>query len=164
MGAVGTDRIAPEHGPVMMAYVIEQRSDLDAIPIPEVKVVSIKNNVTGLTQVRFEDAEQGDISSVVAANSAPRLTETCLQACDLAPFASAAGLTPGQVVTVVLMVEVLADGSTGLTDLVNSSGNVAADGEAIRYARSLHWIPGTKDHRAVSMRIRFPITLTPAMS
>lgn len=143
-------------------YVIEQTNDMDVVPMPEVKLTPPRYDVSVLTQVRFEDAEQGDISGVMATSSAPRLTETCAQACDPTPFASGAGLAPGQSVTVVLVIEVLMDGFTGSTDVAKGSGNSAADAAAIAYARTLHWVPGTKDHRALSTLIRLPVTLARA--
>jgi TonB family protein len=147
-----------------MAYVVEQSNDTDVVATPEVKLTTVKYNVGELTQVRFEDAEQGDVAGVVATASAPRLTETCAQVCDPVRFAEEAGLTPGQSVTVVLVIEVLADGSTGSTNIAMSSGNSATDAIAIQYARSLRWIPGTRNRQALSMRIRFPVTLARAIS
>jgi len=150
--------------PAIMAYVAEQSNDMDVVATPEVKLTTLRSNVAELTQVRFEDAEQGDVADVVATASAPRLTETCAQVCDPSRFVANAGLAPGQAVTIVLVIEVLADGSTGSTDVFKSSGNSAADAAAVQYARSLHWVPGTRDRQALSMRIRFPVTLANAKS
>jgi TonB family protein len=167
---VGPFQGVPRSDPVraiasaIIASVIEQPNDMDVVPMPEVKLTPVRYDVSELTQVRFEDAEQGDVGGVVATASAPRLTETCAQVCDPSRFAASAGLTPGQTVTVVLVIEVKADGSTGSTDVAKTSGNSAADAAAIQYARSLHWIPGTKDRQALSMRIRFPVTLVRATS
>ncbi len=142
----------------MTDYFIQEQSDLDVVPIPEVKLVPVKYNQSELTQVHFEDAEQGDIAGVVAAASAPRLTEACARVCDPARFSADLHLAAGSA-TVVLLIEVRPDGSTGSSEVSKSSGNSAADAAAIRYARTLHWIPGTRDRRAQSMRVRFPVTL-----
>jgi hypothetical protein len=150
--------------PAIMAYVVEQSTDMDFVAVPEVKLAYVSLNVDELTQVRFDDAAQGDVTGVVATASAPRLTETCAQVCDPTQFAADAGLAPGQSVTVVLVIDVLADGSTGATDVAMTSGSSAADAIAIRYARSLRWIPGTRNRQALSMRIRFPVTLARDMS
>jgi len=159
-----TSHVVQAEPPTMMTYVAEQSNDMDVVAMPEVKLGHIGLNTRELTQVRFEDAEQGDVAGVVATTSAPRLTETCAQVCDPVRFAEEAGLTPGQSVTVVLVIEVLADGSTGSTDIAMSSGNSATDATAIQYARSLRWIPGTRNHQALSVRIRFPVTLARAIS
>jgi TonB family protein len=147
-----------------VAYVVNQPIDMDVVPMPEVNLTTIRYDTTELAQVRFDDAEQGDTEGVVAVASAPRLTQTCTQVCDPARFAANVGLVIGQTVTVVLVIEVLADGSTGLTDVLKSSGNSAADAAAIEYAQSLHWVPGTRNHQALSMRIRFPVTFASARS
>jgi TonB family protein len=147
-----------------VAYVINQAVDMDVVPMPEVNLTTIRYDTTELAQVRFDDAEQGDTEGVVAVSSAPRLTQTCTQVCDPARFAASVGLVTGQTVTVVLVIEVLADGSTGSTDVLRSSGNSAVDAAAIEYAQSLHWVPGTRNHQALSMRIRFPVTFASALS
>jgi TonB family protein len=131
---------------------------LDVVPMPEVELVPVRYHPTELAQVRFEDAEQGDTAGVVATASAPRLTESCARLCDPTRFAAGAGLELGQAVTVVLVIEVLPDGSTGFSEVARSSGNSAADAAAIQYAQSLHWVPGTRDRRALPMRIRVPVT------
>jgi TonB family protein len=148
----------------MIDYFILEQSDLDVVPMPEAKLVPFKYNQSELTQVRFEDAEQGDIAGVVAAASAPRLTEACARVCDPARFSADLHLAAGQSATVVLVIEVRPDGSTGSSEISKSSGNSAADAAAIQYAQTLHWIPGTRDRRARSMRVRFPVTLVRASS
>jgi TonB family protein len=73
-------------------------------------------------------------------------------------FARRAGLSRGQAATVVLVVEFLADGRTGSVEVSRSSGNSAADAEAIAYVRLLRWTPGTRDRRAEAMRVSLPVT------
>lgn len=46
-------------------------------------------------------------------------------------FNEAAGLQPGEAQTVVLSVQVLADGSVGQMSVISSSGNLAVDEEAL---------------------------------
>jgi len=142
------------------AYLIEQSRQMDVVPLPEVKLERPRYRAIDLTQVRFEDAEQGDVGDVVAMASAPRLTESCARACDSSRFAESAGLSAGQSVTVVLVIQVLQDGSTGSTEVIRSSGRAAIDAAAVQYALSLRWVPGTRNRQATSIRIRLPITLS----
>jgi TonB family protein len=142
------------------AYLIEQSPEMDAVPLPEVKLERPKYRAKDLTEIRFEDTDQGDVGSVVATASAPRLTESCARACDPSRFAESAGLSAGQSVTVVLVVQVQQDGSTGTTEVIRSSGNAAIDAAAVQYALTLRWVPGTRNRQATSIRIRLPITLS----
>lgn len=76
---------------------------------------------------------------------------------NLAQFAQSAALSPGQMARVILRVEVLRDGSTGDVKVDTASGNDAADQAAIRYVRSLEWIPASQDGEPVTMVVRFPV-------
>jgi TonB family protein len=76
---------------------------------------------------------------------------------NLAQFAESAALSPGQMARVILRVEVLRDGSAGEVKVDTTSGSDAADDAAIRYVRSLEWIPATQGGEPVTMMVRFPV-------
>jgi hypothetical protein len=78
------------------AYLIEQSREMDAASLPEVKLERPRYRSRDLTEIRFEDAEQGDVGGAVATVSASRLTESCARACDSSRFAEEAGLSAGQ--------------------------------------------------------------------
>jgi TonB family protein len=154
--------VAQETQEDITTYIVDELPSLDTVPFPEIKLTESTIEVTELSQVNFEDAEQGDISGVVAAASAPRLTTACAHSCNPSQFARAAGLRLGEVVTIVLAIDVSADGSTGSVAVVRGCGRIAVDAAATRYAKSLHWIPGTKNQKPLSARVRFPVTLVGA--
>ncbi|HPF27868.1 MAG TPA: hypothetical protein PK159_14885 [Steroidobacteraceae bacterium] len=92
-----------------------------------------------------------------AENAAPVLDSSL--AIDARPFAVQAGLVGGDEATIVLMVEVLADGQPGAIAVERSGGTAEIDAAAIDYARSLRWVPGRVGGIATSMKVRFGVHL-----
>ena len=71
--------------------------------------------------IRFESANWGDISGVVAPCSAPMLAR--FQPVTAAAFARRAGLRQGQAAGVVLTIEVLPDGTVGVIAVARGFGD-----------------------------------------
>ena len=140
----------------MTARIIVQRNTRDTVPIPEVQVHLQEPDLKTLQLVRFEDSSS-DISGVIGSTSSPQLARA--QIVDPVLYARRAGLTSGHSVTVLLVVEVLADGSVGAVTLLRGTASPAIDTAALEYARLLRWTPGTVNHQARAMRISLPVTL-----
>jgi TonB family protein len=146
-----------------IAQLIVQSPKWDRVPAPEVEMESVPIDVNGPRLVQFDDSEDESLSGVVGPASAPRLSR--FQSADVGDFARRAAILPGHPMTVVLSVQVSADGGASAVDIVRSCGLAAADRSAIDYALLLHWIPGTVDHAPRSMRVILPVTLVaPARS
>ena len=105
----------------------------------------------------FGDPDLDVVPGVIGAVSAPHPESIPPRDTDL--FALRAGLQPGEAQSVVLSVQVLADGSVGQLSVISSSGNAAVDEEAMRYVLSLDWIPGSRNRHATEMQISWPVTL-----
>jgi TonB family protein len=71
----------------------------------------------------------------------PRLDSTGLP--ELGAYSARAALPNGQIATVVVMVEVAADGNVISAEVVRSTGNELANEVAMAYARDAKWIPGS---------------------
>lgn len=141
----------------LSGFVVDDQRIRDTVPVPELKLIQPRAALDSIRMVRFTSADWGDISGVTASASAPQLSR--FQPVDPAVFARRAGLSEGQVASLVLAVEVLPDGRTGTVWMARGSGNPAADEAAVAYVRQLRWIPGTRDHHAEVMRINLPVTL-----
>jgi TonB family protein len=143
--------------PYVIVSTIHQRHAVDIVPLP--KVALFRPGIEGnqLRSISFGDRGSVLVNGIVASRSAPQLDPTVKV--DSAVFATRAGLSPGDAVTVVLSIEVLANGSTGNVEIVSGSGDSAVDAAAIDCARSLRWIPGTMDQEARTMRINYSLTL-----
>jgi len=149
------EHAAPETS-VFLAVVLEERHP-EVLPLPEMTFASPVIRPPSLQEVDFVADEWGDISGVTAEASAPQLSR--FQRVTPSSFARQAGLAPGQTASVVVTVEVLADGRTGAIEVTRGSGNPAVDEAAVAYCRQLHWIPGTHEHHAETMRVSLPVTL-----
>jgi TonB family protein len=139
-----------------MARIIVQRNTRDIVPIPEVQVHLSEPELKTLQMVRFDDNSK-DISGVIGSVSSPELARA--QFVDPKSYAQRAGLSPGHSVTVLFVLEVLADGTVGAVTLLRGTGNPAVDDAAVAYVRLLRWTPGTVNHEAQAMRIQLPVTL-----
>jgi TonB family protein len=142
---------------VTTGFVIEETRAHEVIPVPEVSLAEPKISPNVLQAVQWISDDWGDISGVTAAASAPELSR--FQPVDPAVFARRARLQAGESVSVVVTVEVLADGRSGAVELTRESANPVANQAALAYARELRWTPGTRDHHAETMRVSIPVTL-----
>jgi hypothetical protein len=61
---------------------------------------------------------------------------------DIAPYTVRAGLMPGFVATILLLLEIAPDGSVLSAEIVRSTAGDAANAAAIQYAHATHWMPG----------------------
>jgi TonB family protein len=159
---IGSGRLAPQHASpqpdsaaIVTNVMMERRPDLDLIPMPAVYLDTIVVNTDALTQVRFDDPEQGDISGVTGLASAPRLTQS---AHALLEARWAKGMQ-GHILTVLLTIEVSAAGVVDSAVVARGCGNPSVDAQALQFVRTLAWVPGTVDHHAQPVRIQFPVTL-----
>lgn len=83
---------------------------------------------------------------------------------DPAPYAHSAGLHAGQSAAVILLIDVLSDGSTGDVSVKITGGTPVIDEAAIAYVRALRWIPAVLDGKTVKSRILFGVNLTGSQS
>jgi TonB family protein len=114
--------------------------------------------IPALTGVTFEDPDADVVPGIIGGASAPQPLEPPRD--EAALHAARAGLVSGESVTVVLSVEVRSDGSVGQVSLLNPSGNSSVDLEAMAFARSVHWVPGTVNRHATAMRVQYTMTLS----
>jgi TonB family protein len=145
--------------PLMLIIPPEKPSRAAKVPLPELHWVAPRVDSTAITAVSFADPDADVVKGVIAPASAPQLDPAVTV--DSIPYALRAGLRAGDAVTIVLGIEVLADGSTGQVAVQRDSGSPAVDAAAIEYARALRWIPATVQRRARAMRINFAVTLAP---
>jgi TonB family protein len=137
------------------AILAATRPPREATPLPLVHLSRIPFDETALTQIQFGDPDWDVVPGVISPVSFPHPAETSATSL----FASRAGLAPGEAKTVVLNLEVLADGSIGQLAVVTSSGDAAVDQEAERYVLSLKWVPGSRNRHAMAMHIMWTVTL-----
>jgi TonB family protein len=78
---------------------------------------------------------------------------------NIAPFASRAQLAQGEVVTVILLLQIAADGSVISALVVRSNGNEAANEAAIEYAKATQWISGEIDGEPRAMQASLTVIL-----
>jgi TonB family protein len=148
-------RVLTQEVPITTRLITEN-SEPSMEAATEVNLADVPVETAALQAVQFDYPDQ-DLSGIIGSTSAPR--PSVYQTMDTHRYAQQAGIPLGQAVTVVLIVEVLRDGSVGSVNIVTSGGSMAIDATAIEFVRSLHWVPGTRDHMAQPMRIRFPVTL-----
>jgi TonB family protein len=150
----GIDSDSPPLELISVAIPTPKPAATGHVPVPAVHLSSPVLEVPTLTEVTFEDPD----ADILGATSAPQ--PLLPPVAETARHAVRAGLLAGESVTVVLSVEVLPDGSVGLVSLQSPSGNPSADLEAMAFARTVRWIPGTLGRHAVSMRVQYAVTLT----
>ena len=140
------------------AFVVKSEPSVRKALIPEGAFEKPRPDLSAIQMAQFEAAEWGDISDVIATSSAPQLSR--FQPVDPSTFARRAGLAQGQSASLVLTVEVLPDGRVGTVEITRSTGDPKVDAAAVAYARLLRFIPGTREHRAETMRVSISVTLT----
>ncbi len=113
-----------------------------------------------LRAIRFFDPNADLVPGVISPISTPQPMPS--ETVDPQWYALRAGMTAGEAATVMLSVEVLADGSVGDVSVTRSGGSAAIDEEAIAYIRRLQWIPGSVHRHARTMRIRWEVVLAVA--
>jgi TonB family protein len=78
---------------------------------------------------------------------------------DLGPFISRAQLDHGEVVTVLMILQIAADGSVISAAIVRSNGDDAANSAAIDYAKTTRWIAGEVDGESQPMQASLTVIL-----
>lgn len=129
----------------------------DSLPLPIVHFQTPEVDTSIATGIVFTDPDAGKVPGVVGPRSVPYPVATDEQSRDF--YSKRAGLRPGDVRTVVLSVQVLADGSVGDVAVAATSGDAGADQQAMAYVRTVTWMPGSIDRQASDMRIRYVVTL-----
>lgn len=76
-----------------------------------------------------------------------------------APFAERAQLVPGEVVTVLLLLQIAGDGAVISAKIVRSNGSESANAAALDYARATRWIPGSIDGEPRPMQASLTVIL-----
>ena len=138
--------------------VIELLSDRSAEMVPSVSEPILDNPSLSLApppDFGMDPEPPGDRG--VHTISLPQVDVTA--PVDVSMYATSAGLSSGQHVYVVLLVEVLNDGSVGDVQVRASGGNSTIDAAALKYARALHWRAGTLDGNPASMRALLGVNL-----
>jgi TonB family protein len=77
----------------------------------------------------------------------------------IAPYTARAQLAHGEVATVILLLQIAADGSVISAELVRSNGKEAANAAAMEYARATRWIPGLVDGEPRAMQASLTVIL-----
>jgi TonB family protein len=129
----------------------------DSLPLPIVHFQTPEVDTSIATGLVFTDPDAGKVPGVVGPMSVPYPVATDEQSRGF--YSKRAGLRPGDVRTVVLNVQVLADGSIGDVTVATTSGDADADQQAIDYIRTVTWMPGSINQQASDMRIRYVVTL-----
>jgi TonB family protein len=161
--ADGTTPVTPDREEALRpetltAFLLPSQRPLpDAVPLPQLHLTEASFDDTAPTQMIFGDPDWDLVPGVIGAVSTPHPVLSQNDDTDL--FARRAGLQPGEAMTVVLSVQVLAEGSVGQMSVMSSSGNPAVDEEAMSYILSLGWIPGSRNRHATDMQIAWPVTL-----
>jgi TonB family protein len=127
------------------------------VPAPQVRLEEPPPLEPALRQIQFGDSVEDELAGITGSASAPRLSR--FQTADVGAYARRAHVNEGRAVTVVLVVNVLEDGSTGSADISRSSGNATVDAAAVDYALELRWIPGTRNQQPLAMRVLLPVVL-----
>jgi TonB family protein len=140
---------------------------------PEVTISAAPTSINWELAPLPVEIELPQLAKIDIEDAAP--TETVLQfgqfipprpedanAGNLSEFERAASLRPGEMVRVILRIEVLPDGSTGTVAIDTASGNLHADDAAVRYARSLRWVPASYGGEPTRIKIRLPVVFTGA--
>jgi hypothetical protein len=145
--------------PSVQVTVIEPppRHGRDFVMLPELSWERPTLGDRSISAIRFKDPDEGFLKGIVGSVSAPELDPAVRV--ESKPYAEQAGLIAGTAVTVVLAIEVQADGTAGEITVVSGPKDSMIDMAAIEYARALKWIPGTLGRRPQAMRINFPVTL-----
>jgi TonB family protein len=142
---------------VLVAQILEPLSRPDRGAAPQVHLESISVAIDPPRLVEINDPDGEPVPTMSGSASPPRLAR--FQPTDIGEFARRAGIETGRPLTVVLSVQVNADGDVVGIDVVRSCGLPAADKAAMDYVLLLRWIPGTVDGVPRSMRVILPMTL-----
>jgi TonB family protein len=155
--------IKPATNPPMIAALIQEPSavteesmkSLDAATRLETPVIEMSPPELAEFGVSDPDAAS---SAPLSGQFVPPRREDSAEA--LVKFASLASLRPGQMVRVILRVEVLPDGTTGVIAIDTASGFPSADAAAVEYARALRWSPASFGGVPTAMKVRLPVVFT----
>jgi TonB family protein len=148
--------VSPES--TVTTYILPKIREATGNDIPDLStlVVQLDTHFTDLhidqPQFEFEVARTAGASS-----TAPSLIGRTQ--IDMNAYVRQAALLPGEGATVVLRIEVLANGDAGRIEVDTSSGSQRSDQAAIDYARTRHWNAGRVNGVARAVWIRWGVRL-----
>ena len=111
-----------------------------------IAVIRSETPLAGIQLVPVEHAIQLDMPELpIAAEpetsiDEPRIDPTLTV--DVAFYSARAGLTPGIIATILLLLDISPDGSVTSAQIVRSNAGDAANAAAIQYAHATRWMPG----------------------
>jgi outer membrane biosynthesis protein TonB len=145
--------------PTVQVAVIESppRNGGDFVVLAELPRERPTLDDRSISAIRFIDPDEGLLKGIVGSVSAPELDPAVKV--ESKPYAEQAGLSAGAAVTILLAIEVQADGTAGEITVISGPKDSMIEMAAIEYARALKWIPGTLGRHPQAMRINFPVTL-----
>jgi TonB family protein len=140
-------RLLPEPKPLVMAFI----SPDDPLRSPSWPALAITDPLD-----EFE-APSFPLDAIELETEAPRIDPELRL--DISPYSERAGLSPGSVVTVILLLQIAADGTVISAKVIRSNGDDPAVSAAIEYARATRWIPGTVDGQPSAMQASLAVIL-----
>jgi TonB family protein len=155
LSANTADQAKPETEAITATLIPAAPQPPNAVPLPAIDGERPAVDMSISTKVVFTDPDAGKVPGVLSPMSVPHPVASDEEGRSL--FARRAGLKPGEARTVILRVQVLADGSIGEVTVATSSGFAAADRLAMAYVRTVRWIPGSINRQAANMRVRYVV-------
>jgi TonB family protein len=134
----------------------------DRVTVPSVRWILIEHSNPPIPELPLSDGLADEAVSAVATLPRGRVTPphpADVQVIDTGKFARRAGLPLGSGITVVLRVEVRADGAVGRVAVDVSGGNPRIDAAAIEYVRAMRWIGGRVDDEPEALWVRWGVSL-----
>jgi TonB family protein len=141
--------------PLTIEFIESKRVEQDQ-PAPVAPTPVLSEAVIPLESVEIPLEEDAPTATAVM-NSAP--VPAAIQPLTADEFAAKFLLALTEEATVVILVEVLADGTVGTVTVDRSSGSALVDTVALEYARELKWIPGFANGEPVATRVRYGVHL-----
>jgi TonB family protein len=147
----------------MIAILIQEPSAATEMSVTSLATMSameaplIELSPPELAEIEMSDPDAAS-SAPLSGQFVPPRKEDSDEA--LVKFASLASLRPGQMVRIILRVEVLPDGTTGVVAIDTASGFPSADAAAVEYARALRWSPASFGGVPTAMKVRLPVVFT----
>lgn len=147
----------------MVAAILGESPAIQADPLTmfaEPAIEELRLDAPQMPIVEFEDAPVGatETTTTLVGHFLPPRPESGSEG--ESTRLQLASLAAGRMAKVILRVEVLANGSTGMVEIERSSESRHADDAAIAYAKSLRWLPASFGDEPTAMRVRLPVVFT----
>ena len=138
----------------------ENRISVFEITLVELPLKQLTSDVPPALPIHLNDADTATAIAPSIPFSAPRVEPGMVV--ESIPFVPNARWAAGRRVTVILAVDVSANGTVADVILERGTGDEAVDTTAIRHARKLRWIPGVLAGQPRQMRTRLVLTMRAA--